>query len=63
MQANLGTIDRVIRLIAGAVVLSLAFFGPRTPFGYLGLVLIVTAGISFCPIYAALGLRTNKPAG
>lgn len=60
MKANVGNIDRVIRVVAGIALLSLAFTGPKTPFGYLGLVLIATAAISFCPLYSVLGFRTNK---
>jgi len=55
---NEGTIDRAIRILAGVVVLSLAFIGPRTPLGYLGAVPLLTGLIGFCPAYRLLGLST-----
>jgi len=58
MLKNLNSTDRILRLIVGAVILSLAFIGPKTPWGYIGLVLIVTSVINFCPIYRVLGIST-----
>ena len=57
---NMGTLDRTGRAIVGAVVLSLAFVGPRTPWGFAGLILLVTAAIGFCPLYTAIGVSTCK---
>jgi hypothetical protein len=34
------------------------FVGPHTPFGWIGLVLIGTAAIGWCPPYALLGINT-----
>lgn len=58
MNRNIGTTDRNIRLVVGVALLSLAFFGPRTPIGYLGLIPILTALVNFCPLYALFGLST-----
>lgn len=58
--ANINSTDRVIRLILGLVLISLAFFGPQTPWGYLGIILVVTAFINFCPLYALFGFSTKK---
>lgn len=58
--ANINSTDRVIRLILGLVLISLAFFGPQTPWGYLGIILVVTAFINFCPLYAVFGFSTKK---
>ncbi|RMD64571.1 MAG: DUF2892 domain-containing protein [Alphaproteobacteria bacterium] len=62
MRANVGTVDRVVRLIVGLGLLSLVFVGPQTPWGLVGLILIATAAIKFCPLYRLLGIRTCKPA-
>jgi hypothetical protein len=63
MKKNMGTADRLIRVIIAAIIASLYFSGTLT--GTLGLVLLVlsvifvlTSLISFCPIYAAFGFRT-----
>ena len=58
MPRNEGAIDRVLRVLAGAGVLSLAFVGPQTPWAYLGLIPLVTGLVGYCPVYALLGLRT-----
>jgi hypothetical protein len=62
-MTNEGTIDRAVRIIAGLAILSLAFVGPQSPLGYLGLVPLVTGVIGFCPAYRLLGLSTapKKP--
>ena len=57
---NLGAADRAFRALLGAVALALVFTGPRSPWGYLGLALLGTAAVGFCPIYAALGLTTRS---
>lgn len=58
MTANVGTIDRVLRLLVGLALLSLVFVGPQTLWGLLGLIPIATAAFRFCPLYRLLGLRT-----
>ena len=60
MSVNEGPVDRVLRVILGAGVLSLVFVGPQTPWGYLGLVPLVTALVGYCPLYGMLGVRTCK---
>lgn len=51
-------IERVIRVVAGAAVLSLAFVGPQTPWAYLGIVPLLTGALGSCPIYTLLGVST-----
>lgn len=58
MQVNEGVVDRVVRVLAGLVILSLVFIGPKTPWAWLGLVPILTGLAGFCPAYALLGLNT-----
>jgi hypothetical protein len=60
IKPNLGGIDRAIRILAGAALLALAFVGPQTPWGYLGLVPLLTVVIGFCPAYCPLGLSTCR---
>ncbi|WP_188443345.1 YgaP family membrane protein [Planktosalinus lacus] len=63
MKKNMGTADRIIRVIIAAIVGVLYFTG--TISGTLGIVLLVLAGvfvltslISFCPLYAPFGIKT-----
>ncbi len=58
MKTNEGGIDRALRVIVGLAVLSLAFVGPKTPWGYVGLVPLLTGLVGFCPLYALLGINT-----
>ncbi len=59
-NSNVGGVDRVVRIIAGLGVLSLVFVGPQTPWGYVGLVLIATGLIGWCPAYLPFGIKTCK---
>lgn len=58
MTTNVGSIDRVLRIVAGLVLLSLVFVGPQTPWGWIGLVPLLTAVIGYCPAYSILGVNT-----
>ncbi|HEX6942463.1 MAG TPA: DUF2892 domain-containing protein [Gemmatimonadaceae bacterium] len=58
-RSNLGSLDRAMRVLLGFAALALVFTGPRTPWGFVGVLLLITATIGFCPIYAALGLSTR----
>lgn len=62
MTANVGTIDRTLRILLGLALISIAFWGPQTPWGYIGLIPLVTAFVSFCPVYRLFGLCTKKAA-
>lgn len=58
LTRNTHTIDRGIRVVLGLVLLSLVFVGPKSLFGLLGLVPLVTGLAGFCPLYTLLGIRT-----
>jgi hypothetical protein len=61
-QNNEHTIDRIIRVALGVALLALAFVGPKTAWGYLGVAPLVTGLVGTCPIYSLLGIRTNRVA-
>lgn len=58
LKRNEGTLDRTLRVILGLVLLSLVFVGPQTPWGWIGIVPLVTGLIGSCPLYTILGLST-----
>ena len=60
MKTNVGTADRIARIVLGLILLSLAFVGPATPWGYIGIVPLVTALIGWCPAYTLFGIKTCK---
>ncbi|MCG8596815.1 MAG: DUF2892 domain-containing protein [Kiloniellales bacterium] len=59
---NVGTIDRVLRVVLGSVLIALVFIGPRTPWGWIGLIPLLTAAVGFCPAYRLFGIRTCRIA-
>jgi len=58
MTRNIGRTDQLLRVIIGLALLTLAFVGPKTPLGYLGLIPLLTGLSGFCPLYALLGIST-----
>lgn len=62
MGKNVGAVDRILRVIVGAVLIALVFVGPQTPWGWIGLIPIATALIGWCPAYRLLGIRTCSVA-
>lgn len=58
MNRNIGSMDRTIRIVLGLILLALVFVGPQTAWGWLGLVLIGTALVGWCPPYALFGINT-----
>lgn len=59
---NVGTIDRVARVVLGLALIALVFVGPQTPWGWIGVIPLVTALAGFCPAYRLLGIRTCRIA-
>jgi hypothetical protein len=57
-EQNEGIVDRIVRIGLGIGLISLAFVGPATPLGWIGLVPLVTGIVGTCPIYRLLGIRT-----
>ena len=65
MEANVGGVDRGVRIVAGLVLLSLVFVleGNARWWGLIGLVPLGTALMGFCPLYTILGLSTCPVEG
>jgi hypothetical protein len=55
-----GTIDRVLRVGLGVALIALVFVGPQTPWGWLGLVPLLTGLVGFCPLYRLVGVNSCK---
>ena len=58
MKMNAGTIDRALRVLAGLVLIALAATGTVGMWGWIGVVLVATGAIGFCPDYTLLGINT-----
>ena len=59
-STNIGNTERVFRALLGAGILSLTVVGPRTPWGYLGLLPLLTALLGWCALYRVLGISTVR---
>jgi hypothetical protein len=59
MMINLGTLDRAVRIVVGMVLLSLVVVGPRTFWGFIGFVPLMTGAMGYCPLYRVLGFSSS----
>ena len=60
MTSNVGGIDRLVRIVLGAVLIALAVSGQVGVWGWLGLVPLATGLLGWCPPYSLLGINTCK---
>ena len=51
-------VERVLRVLVGLALLSLVFVGPKTPWGWFGIIPILTGVTGLCPLYTLLGIST-----
>ena len=63
MTTNVGTIDRILRIVLGIVLIAFAlgFIAPGAPYawiGWIGVVPLLTALVGSCPLYKVVGLST-----
>lgn len=62
MKTNVGGIDRILRIVIGLVLISLTVMGTIGAWGWLGVLLLVTGAIGWCPPYAIFGLESRIQA-
>jgi len=60
LKNNVGKVDRIIRVLVGALLIGNVFVGLQHPAGWIGLILIVTGLFGACPLYSILGLNTKS---
>ncbi len=60
MTKNVGSIDRGLRIVIGAILVALVFYmpDPFSPWGWIGVVPLATGLIGWCPPYSILGINT-----
>jgi hypothetical protein len=58
MTTNVGSIDRIARVLIGVLLLALTAMGTIGVWGWIGIVPIATAAFGFCPLYTLLGFNT-----
>lgn len=60
MKANVGGLDKALRITAGVVLIALAATGTVGMWGWIGIVPLLTGLFSVCQLYSLLGIKTCK---
>jgi hypothetical protein len=60
MKANVGSIDRILRVLVGLALIGLTLTGTIGLWGWVGVVALATGLIGWCPPYAILGISTCR---
>jgi hypothetical protein len=60
LPLNEHQIERALRIVAGLALLGLVFVGPKTLWGLVGIVPLVTGLIGSCPVYTIFGVSTCR---
>ena len=69
MKQNMGSADRIIRIIIAAILAGLYFSGIvtnstwATVLWVIGIIFLLTSAIGYCPLYTIAGFKTNKKKG
>ena len=58
-QLNVGNLDRALRILLGLALIGMAAGGVIGPWGYAGIVPLLTGIVARCPLYAMLGIATT----
>ena len=59
-KTNVGSADRLFRIALGLLLIALVFVGPKTPWGWVGIIPLVTGLMRTCPLYSLIGVNTCK---
>ena len=62
MGKNVGTVDRILRIAVGAMLIGYAVMNPEAWWGWIGVIPLVTALIGWCPAYRLIGASTCSRA-
>jgi hypothetical protein len=60
MKVNVGSVDRVLRITAGVVIVTFTALGMISPWGWLAIGLIISGVLRNCTLYSLLGINTCK---
>ncbi len=58
MAANVGGIDKIVRIVAGAGLIGATVAGMLPVWGYIGIVPLATGLMGWCPAYSIFGMNT-----
>ncbi len=57
---NVHPVERVVRVLAGGALVALAVAGPAAPWGWIGVIPVLTGLAGNCPLYGLLGFSTCR---
>jgi len=57
-KVNVGSVDRILRIIVGLALIALGCVGPKTAWGWIGVIPLVTGLLRTCPAYSLIGVNT-----
>ncbi len=57
---NVGNLDRIIRIFLGILLIAMVFVGPKSAWGWVGLVPLFTGLFRWCPAYLPFGISTCR---
>lgn len=60
MKKNIHSVERIIRIVVGIALVSMAFVGPANLWFLLGIIPLMTGLVGWCPPYALLGINTCR---
>ena len=60
MTANVGNLDRTLRIVGGIALIALAATGTIGIWGYIGVVPLLTGLMRTCPAYSIFGINTGR---
>jgi hypothetical protein len=60
MKVNVGTIDRVLRITSGVIIITLTALGMISPWGWLAIGLVISGVLRNCTLYSLIGINTCK---
>jgi hypothetical protein len=62
MKANVGSIDKILRIVVGLALIAMAVMNvaPIGVWGWIGVIPLVTGLAGFCPLYSLIGMSTRK---
>ncbi|MDR7122328.1 DUF2892 domain-containing protein [Rheinheimera soli] len=60
MQKNVGGLDKIVRVSAGVVLIAFAVLDVIAPWGWLGVIPLLTGVVGVCPLYSLLGINSCR---
>ncbi len=60
MKANVGGIDRILRIVVGLALIAATLAGALPVWGWIGVIPLATGLVGWCPLYTLIGVCTKK---